>query len=188
MPSFQLLAVELGLISTKMTKADKAEHIKRQRHSVSQTAASMQINTQPSNVSAEWFYRDYRPYFACLAPGVSAMGLGFKVQSITTDDHRLAKMAKQVKDVLPHVPQNIILKDLGRSSLLLCKMYTAYIYMVSVLCCHLWLLIVYSKNQLYWHHHNQSAGKQRRHANGSGWDVSTWTFEEQLFLCLCTNH
>lgn len=45
--SFQLLAVELGLISTKMTKADKAEHIKRQRHSVSQTAASMQINTNP---------------------------------------------------------------------------------------------------------------------------------------------
>lgn len=43
MSFFQLLAVELGLVSTKMTKADKAEHIKRQRRSVPQTAASMQI-------------------------------------------------------------------------------------------------------------------------------------------------
>lgn len=55
---------------------------------------------------------------------MSAMGLGFKVQSLTTDDHRFAKMAKQVKDVLPHVPLNIITKDLGRSSLLLCKTKT----------------------------------------------------------------
>lgn len=43
------------------------------------------------------------------------MRLGFKVQTLTTDDHRLAKMAKQVKDVLPHVPLNVIAKDLGRS-------------------------------------------------------------------------
>lgn len=42
--------MELGLVSTKMTKADKAEHIKRQRHRVPQTAASMQINTKVSNV------------------------------------------------------------------------------------------------------------------------------------------
>ncbi|CAF95024.1 unnamed protein product [Tetraodon nigroviridis] len=80
----ELLAVELGLVSTKMTKADKAEHIKRQRRSVPQTAAS-----------------------------VNAMGFGFKVQGLTTDDNRLAKMAKRVKDVLPHVPLNIITTDLG---------------------------------------------------------------------------
>lgn len=43
------------------------------------------------------------------------MRLGFKVQSLTTDDHRLAKMATQVKDVLPHVPLNVITKDLGGS-------------------------------------------------------------------------
>lgn len=41
------------------------------------------------------------------------MRLGFMVQSLTTDDHRLAKMATQVKDVLPHVPLNVITKDLG---------------------------------------------------------------------------
>ncbi|TNM99084.1 lipid droplet-regulating VLDL assembly factor AUP1 [Takifugu flavidus] len=83
----ELLAVELGLISTKMTKADKAEHIKRQRHSVPQRAAS-----------------------------VTPVRLGFKVQSLTTDDHRLAKMATQVKDVLPHVPLNVITKDLAKTN------------------------------------------------------------------------
>lgn len=119
--SFQLLAVELGLVSTKMTKADKAEHIKRQRRSLPQAAASMQIKTQTSNIQPTDSFVIFRPYFVCLAPGVSAVGLGFKVQSLTTDDHRLAKMAKQVKDVLPHVPLNIITKDLGRSPLLLCK-------------------------------------------------------------------
>lgn len=34
----QLLAGELGLVSTKITKADKAEHIKRKRHAVPQTS------------------------------------------------------------------------------------------------------------------------------------------------------
>lgn len=36
----QLLAGELGLVSTKITKADKAEHIKRKQHSVQQMATS----------------------------------------------------------------------------------------------------------------------------------------------------
>lgn len=49
------------------------------------------------------------------------MGFGFKVQSLTTDDHRLANMATRVKDVLPHIPLNIITTDLGRSLLLVCK-------------------------------------------------------------------
>lgn len=44
-----------------------------------------------------------------------SIGLGFMVQSLGTDDHRIAKMAQQVKDVLPHVPLNVIAKDLGRA-------------------------------------------------------------------------
>lgn len=36
----QLLATELGVISTQITKADKAEHIKRKRHTAAQTAHS----------------------------------------------------------------------------------------------------------------------------------------------------
>lgn len=52
-----------------------------------------------------------------LSPGVrpASIGLGFKVQGLATDDHRLAKMAQQVKDVLPHVPLNVITRDLGRT-------------------------------------------------------------------------
>lgn len=44
-----------------------------------------------------------------------SVGLGFMVQSLGADDHRIAKMAQQVKDVLPHVPLNVITKDLGRA-------------------------------------------------------------------------
>ncbi len=47
----------------------------------------------------------------------ASIGLGFMVQSLGTDDHRIAKMAQQVKDVLPHVPLNVITKDLGSARL-----------------------------------------------------------------------
>ncbi|KAM9309429.1 lipid droplet-regulating VLDL assembly factor AUP1 [Pholidichthys leucotaenia] len=85
----ELLAVELGLVSTKITKVDKAEYIKRKRHILPQTTTSV------------------RP---------SSIGLGFVVQSLGTDDHRMAKMAQQVKDVLPHVPMNVIAKDLAKTN------------------------------------------------------------------------
>ncbi|XP_076595798.1 lipid droplet-regulating VLDL assembly factor AUP1 [Chaetodon auriga] len=85
----ELLASELGLVCTKITKADKAEHIKRKRHSAPQTSTSV------------------RP---------ASIGLGFMVQSLGTDDHRIAKMAQQVKDVLPHVPLNVIAKDLAKTN------------------------------------------------------------------------
>lgn len=85
----KLLASELGLVSTKITKADKAEHMKRKRHTVPQMSASVR-------------------------PG--SMGLGFMVQSLGADDHRIAKMAQQVKDVLPHIPLNVITKDLAKTN------------------------------------------------------------------------
>lgn len=84
----ELLASELGLVSTKITKADKAEHIKRKRHTVPQTTTSVR-------------------------PG--SIGLGF-IQSLGTDERRLAKMAQQVKDVLPHVPLIVITKDLAKTN------------------------------------------------------------------------
>ncbi|XP_070769423.1 lipid droplet-regulating VLDL assembly factor AUP1 isoform X2 [Enoplosus armatus] len=88
----ELVAGELGLVSTKITKADKAEHIKRKRHSVPQTSTS-NLGVRPASI-----------------------GLGFMVQSLGTDDHRIAKMAQQVKDVLPHVPLNVITKDLAKTN------------------------------------------------------------------------
>lgn len=85
----ELLAGELGLVSTKITKADKAEHIKRKRHTVPQTSTGV------------------RP---------ASIGIGFMVQSLGSDEHRIAKMAQQVKDVLPHVPLNVITKDLAKTN------------------------------------------------------------------------
>ncbi|XP_054648750.1 lipid droplet-regulating VLDL assembly factor AUP1 isoform X1 [Dunckerocampus dactyliophorus] len=85
----ELLACELGLVSTKITKADKAEHIKRKRHAVPQTSSSAR-------------------------PG--SIGLGFMVPSLGTDERRIAKMAQQVKDVLPHMPLHVIVKDLAKTN------------------------------------------------------------------------
>ncbi|XP_037117467.1 lipid droplet-regulating VLDL assembly factor AUP1 [Syngnathus acus] len=83
----ELLACELGLVTTKITKADKAEHIKRKRHALPQTSQSL------------------RP---------ASIGLGFTAQG--TDEPRIAQMAQQVKDVLPHVPLSVITKDLAKTS------------------------------------------------------------------------
>lgn len=85
----ELLAIELGLVSTKFTKADKVEHIKRKRHSVPQTSTSATSGS---------------------------VGLGFMAQSLGPDDHRIAKMAQQVKDVLPHVPITVIARDLAKTN------------------------------------------------------------------------
>lgn len=127
----------------------------------------------------------FRACFVCLAPGVrnpGVQGLGFKVQSLAADDHRLSKMAKQVRDVLPHVPLNVITKDLGRSHSD-CTIHRKYCFH------HRCLLIVCSKNQLYRHHHNKPAGEQGGHATGSIWDIVVWALEGLLlFLCLCTRH
>lgn len=45
----------------------------------------------------------------------ASIGLGFMVQGLGADDRQIAKMAQQVKDVLPHVPLNVITKDLGKT-------------------------------------------------------------------------
>ncbi|XP_057706027.1 lipid droplet-regulating VLDL assembly factor AUP1 isoform X1 [Corythoichthys intestinalis] len=85
----ELLACELGLVSTKITKADKAEHVKRKRHALPQPSTGIR-------------------------PG--SVGLGFMVQGLGTDERRIAKMAQQVKDVLPHIPLNVITKDLAKTN------------------------------------------------------------------------
>ncbi|KAM3842881.1 lipid droplet-regulating VLDL assembly factor AUP1-like, partial [Diretmus argenteus] len=82
----ELLACELGLVSTQITKADKAEHIKRKRHTAPPQTST---NVRPGSIS-----------------------LGFMVQSSGTEDRRIIKMAQQVKDVLPHVPLHVIARDL----------------------------------------------------------------------------
>lgn len=51
--------------------------------------------------------------FPWLGVRPGSISLGFMVQSSASEDHRISKMAQQVKDVLPHVPLNVIAKDLG---------------------------------------------------------------------------
>ncbi|KAL1261677.1 hypothetical protein QQF64_006942 [Cirrhinus molitorella] len=84
----ELLATELGVISTQITRADKAEHIKRKRHTVAQTAHS-NLGARPRTVAQ-----------------------GFLGTSAGAEDSRIARMAQQVKEVLPDVPLSVITRDL----------------------------------------------------------------------------
>ncbi|XP_067313094.1 lipid droplet-regulating VLDL assembly factor AUP1 isoform X2 [Pseudorasbora parva] len=84
----ELLATELGVISTQITKADKAEHIKRKRHTALQTAHS-NLGARPRTVAQ-----------------------GFLGASAGAEDSRVARMVQQVKEVLPDVPLSVITRDL----------------------------------------------------------------------------
>ncbi|KAK2511379.1 Aup1 [Columba guinea] len=88
---YQLLAVELGVVSTRLTAADKAEHMKRLRHTSLLPFAPG--SSQP----------------LAARPRVPS-GLG------TAEDVRIAAMAQRVKEVLPHVPLEVIKTDLARTS------------------------------------------------------------------------
>ncbi|XP_064916134.1 lipid droplet-regulating VLDL assembly factor AUP1 isoform X1 [Columba livia] len=87
----QLLAVELGVVSTRLTAADKAEHMKRLRHTSLLPFAPG--SSQP---------------LAARPRGPSGRG--------TAEDVRIAAMAQRVKEVLPHVPLEVIETDLARTS------------------------------------------------------------------------
>lgn len=84
----ELLATELGVISTQITKADKAEHIKRKRHTAAQTAHS-NLGARPRTVAQ-----------------------GFLGTNAGAEDIRVARMVQQVKEVLPDVPLAVITRDL----------------------------------------------------------------------------
>lgn len=84
----ELLATELGVISTQITKADKAEHIKRKRHTANQTAHS-NLGARPRTVAQ-----------------------GFLGTNAGAEGSRVARMAQQVKEVLPDIPLSVITRDL----------------------------------------------------------------------------
>ncbi|XP_069779593.1 lipid droplet-regulating VLDL assembly factor AUP1 [Narcine bancroftii] len=87
------LAVELGVVSTPHTKSDKLEYLKRMKHMAPQEANSG-TNTHSSGARPRTFL-----------PGLS-------ISSLSAEDIRIAGMAKQVKEVLPHIPLNVIKMDL----------------------------------------------------------------------------
>uniref|UniRef100_A0A8B9KVR8 Lipid droplet-regulating VLDL assembly factor AUP1 n=1 Tax=Astyanax mexicanus TaxID=7994 RepID=A0A8B9KVR8_ASTMX len=84
----KLLATELGVVATQITKADKAEHIKRKRHTVPQATHS-NLGARPRTVAQ-----------------------GFLGSSPGAEDPRVVRMAQQVKEVLPDIPLNVITRDL----------------------------------------------------------------------------
>ncbi|NXW86910.1 AUP1 protein, partial [Alopecoenas beccarii] len=86
----ELLAVELGVVSTRLTAADKTEHMKRLRHT---SLLPFAPGSQP----------------LAARPRVPS-GLG------AAEDVRIAAMAQRVKEVLPHVPLEVIRTDLARTS------------------------------------------------------------------------
>ena len=113
----QLLARELDVAATNVTKADKAEHIKRNRHRPPQTSTG---NAAPQAQQRRLCCETQRRADAlsgCVAPGVGpgSIARGFMAQNLGTEEPRIIRMAQQVKDVLPHVPLNVIARDLGTS-------------------------------------------------------------------------
>ncbi|XP_033869392.1 lipid droplet-regulating VLDL assembly factor AUP1-like [Acipenser ruthenus] len=90
----ELLAVKLGVVSTQITRADKAEHLKRKRHIAPHTINSNQsLGARPRTIS-----------------------LGFMASNSMMEDMRISGMVQQVKEVLPHVPLGVIKRDLVQTN------------------------------------------------------------------------
>ncbi|KFP34619.1 Ancient ubiquitous protein 1, partial [Chlamydotis macqueenii] len=89
----ELLAVELGVVSTRLTAADKTEHMKRLRHTSLLPFAP--ASSQPLAA---------RTRVPSSLPGVAP------------EDVRIAAMAQRVKEVLPHVPLEVIRIDLAQTN------------------------------------------------------------------------
>ncbi|TRY65170.1 hypothetical protein DNTS_028597 [Danionella cerebrum] len=90
----ELLATELGVTCTQITKADKAEHIKRKRH-----------NAPPIAYSSKNGVND-------LGARPRAMAQGFLGTSGRPEDSHITRLVQQVKEVLPDVPVSVITRDL----------------------------------------------------------------------------
>ncbi|XP_069488610.1 lipid droplet-regulating VLDL assembly factor AUP1 isoform X2 [Ambystoma mexicanum] len=92
----ELLAVELGIVSTHFTPADRAEYLKRLRHIPPETSTTARNRSMGARARVP----------------ASLSGIGLFAQ----EDGRLSGMAQQVKEVLPHVPLNVIKRDLTKTS------------------------------------------------------------------------
>ncbi|NXG04642.1 AUP1 protein, partial [Sakesphorus luctuosus] len=89
----ELLAMELGVVSTRITAADRTEHMKRLRHTSRLPfvpASSQRLAAQPR----------VPPSLPRGAP----------------EDVQVMAMARQVKEVLPHVPLEVIRTDLAQTN------------------------------------------------------------------------
>uniref|UniRef100_A0A8D0GT50 CUE domain-containing protein n=1 Tax=Sphenodon punctatus TaxID=8508 RepID=A0A8D0GT50_SPHPU len=90
----ELLAVELGVVSTRLTAADKAEYVKRMRH-----------NPPTPHPPGEG-PRAAAPAAPGEPPPHSASG---------AEDGHVTGLAQRVQEVLPHVPLSAICRDLAQT-------------------------------------------------------------------------
>ncbi|XP_065454452.1 lipid droplet-regulating VLDL assembly factor AUP1 isoform X4 [Chrysemys picta bellii] len=93
---YQLLAVELGVVSTRLTAADKAEHMKRLRHTpphLFAPASSQSLVARPR-----------------ASPSLAGVG------PLAPEDVRITEMVQRVKEVLPHVSLGTIRRDLAQTN------------------------------------------------------------------------
>ncbi|NWW83222.1 AUP1 protein, partial [Climacteris rufus] len=87
----ELLAMELGVVSTRITAADRTEHMKRLRHT------------------------SRLPFASGEGPGLSWL-VPPSLPGGAAEDVRVVAMAQQVKEVLPHVPLEVIRTDLVQTN------------------------------------------------------------------------
>ncbi|NWI52262.1 AUP1 protein, partial [Calyptomena viridis] len=91
----ELLAMELGVVSTRITAADRSEHMKRLRH-------TSRLPFAPGGSSSQRLAA--RPRVPPSLPGGAPVDL------------QIVAMAQQVKEVLPHVPLEVIRTDLAQTN------------------------------------------------------------------------
>uniref|UniRef100_A0A8C5ILH1 Lipid droplet-regulating VLDL assembly factor AUP1 n=1 Tax=Junco hyemalis TaxID=40217 RepID=A0A8C5ILH1_JUNHY len=90
----ELLAMELGVVSTRITAADRTEHMKRLRHTAQRLSFAPASSQHPAA----------RPRVPPSLPRGAP------------EDLRVVAMAQQVKEVLPHVPLEVIRTDLVQTN------------------------------------------------------------------------
>ncbi|NWR93563.1 AUP1 protein, partial [Furnarius figulus] len=89
----ELLAMELGVVSTRITAADRTEHMKRLRHT------------------------SRLPFGPALSQHLAAQPrLPSSLPRGAPEDMQVVAMAQQVKEVLPHVPLEVIRTDLAQTN------------------------------------------------------------------------
>ncbi|NXO71657.1 AUP1 protein, partial [Phainopepla nitens] len=126
----ELLAVELGVVSTRITAADRTEHMKRLRHT---TRLPFAPGGGPGYKTSAWallcggggplcVLSVAHPVPTVVCPAASSQRPAARPRVSPSlpggapEDARVTAMAQQVKEVLPHVPLEVIRTDLVQTN------------------------------------------------------------------------
>ncbi|NXB33802.1 AUP1 protein, partial [Eulacestoma nigropectus] len=100
----ELLAMELGVVSTRITAADRTEHMKRLRH-------TSRLPFAPGGCPGGVLAMEPQPRLCFWGSQVPP-----SLPEGAPEDVRVVAMAQQVKEVLPHVPLEVIRTDLVQTN------------------------------------------------------------------------